>query len=101
MEWYHYWQNIQRLYNEFGVIPFIGTGMDLVDKAKHVKRINNWLSKEDKLIFIDALEHECDAILTCDKYRNIQDEIFNEYNIMILYPTNFLEIIADFQALWY
>jgi hypothetical protein len=57
------------------------------------------LAKEDFRVLTDALLLECQAILTCDKSRNRQAWIAGKYWILILYPSDFLRIILDFQTL--
>lgn len=67
---------------------------------EHDHSIKGALSSADLKIFGDAITLQCDAILTCDKFRDRQEWLYNRYKIMVLYPTDLLEFIDDFRPLW-
>lgn len=98
LELYAYWlTNISYIPDKI----FDGTGIVKYAQAQKDSSIINGLSKDDFQVFSDALKFECDAILTCDKYRNRQTWVYEKYGIMLLYPSDYMEIIKKYQALWY
>jgi len=92
-----HWQSVLESYKGD---PFSGSGKKLAEKARNDTSLINGLSREDQQILFDALELECDAILTCDRYRDRQDRIYEHYRIMVLYPSDFVEILKPFQSLY-
>jgi hypothetical protein len=94
-------QNWNTIIEENGENALTGYGKRKMARIQSDKSIINGLSKSDFQVLSDALVLECDAILTCDRYRNRQNWIYDKYRIMLLYPSDFMEIIQDFQALWY
>lgn len=97
---YDLWDYWQSVIEEQGGRAFSGHGKAQSKLLLTDTSIKGALSKEDFVIFSDAMELECEAILTCDKYRNRQDWILRKYKLMVLYPTDFLAIINEFRALW-
>lgn len=95
------WQYWNKIVEEAGEGAFKGYGKRKLARIQSDKSIIQGLSKNDFRVLSDALLLECDAILTCDKFRNRQNWIYDKYRIMVLYPSDFMEIIRDFQALWY
>ena len=61
------------------------------------------LSKKDHEIVLDAIRFDSDALLTVDRFARDQNKkmyVFQNYGLMILTPSEFLEIIKPFQNLW-
>jgi len=60
-------------------------------------------SEPDQKIVLDAIRLDCDSLLTVDKFAkdNFQHFVFEKYKLMILRPTDLIEIIKPFQALWH
>lgn len=94
------WDYWQAVLGERGENAFVGFGRRKLARIQSDSSIKNGLSKSDFKILCDALELECDAILTCDKYRSRQGWIYSKYGIMVLYPSDFLEITNGFHSLW-
>jgi len=95
------WQYWNSIIEGNGENAFKGYGKRKLARIQSDKSIIDGLSKSDFQVLCDALVLECDAILTCDKYRNRQNWIYNKYGIMVLYPSDFIAIIEEFQHLWY
>lgn len=79
---------------------FVGWGKRKLARAQGDYALQAGLSKKDFRILCDALLLECDCILTCDRYRNRNEWIHDKYRIMVLYPTDLVEMIMPFRALW-
>jgi len=94
--WQH-WQSIVKSYNGSA---FSRRATMNLSKINGDKSIVQGISKEDRLILFDALRFDCNVILTVDRYRNRQNEIYDKYKTMILYPTDFIEILEPFRALY-
>jgi len=94
------WQYWQAVLWDMGDDAFTGLGEITVKKIKKDTSIASALSKKDFQVFCDAVELECHAILTCDKYRKRQDWIYDNYKIMVLSPSDLMRISGDFQPLW-
>lgn len=104
LQWFYemwdYWQNILNSYDK-----------ELVSKrakryyglAKDDKSLLGNLSVGDKKIVLDAIRLDCNALLTVDKFanNNFQKFIFKKYKLMVLHPTDLMEVIRPFRALWY
>ena len=97
LDLYQYWQSIVW---DLGNAAFSGAGKGHLRTVKTDTSIIGALSKKDFHVFCDAVELECNAILTCDKFRKRQNWIYDKYNIMVLSPTDLLEIMKDFQGLY-
>ncbi|HYF32496.1 MAG TPA: hypothetical protein VD993_15335 [Chitinophagaceae bacterium] len=101
-QWFYdlwdYWQTV--IWDQNGK-AFTGQGKISALRLQQDDSIKNALSKPDFKIFTDAIELECDAILTCDKYRSRQDWIYKNYGIMVLFPSDLCELTKDFHSLWY
>ena len=95
--WEH-WQTVIETYNGNA---FSGQGELLSKQLQSDNSIKGAFSKKDFKIFCDAIELECNALLTCDKFRDRQSWVYKRYGLMILYPTDFIEITSEFQALWF
>lgn len=98
---YDLWDYWQTVVQEHDGNAFAGHGKLNSNRLQSDKSLKEALSQKDFKIFSDAVELECDAILTCDKYRHRQEWIYKKYGLMVLYPTDFIELTADFQSLWY
>ena len=72
------------------------------EKAKKDKSLLGSLSRRDRNIILDAIERDCDAVLTVDKFAdtNKQYFVYKKYKLMILKPTDFLIILKPFQSLY-
>jgi len=97
---YDLWQYWQTNVAEWGNNAFQGYGKRKLARLQSDRSLMNGLSKEDFLVLSDALLLECQVVLTCDKYRNRQAWIAERYRILVLYPSDFVRIIRDFQTLW-
>jgi hypothetical protein len=95
--WNH-WQTVRRV---SGDCAFQGYGHRKVARFQSDKSIINGLSKLDFKVLSDALLLESDALLTCDKFRNRHSWIFAKYNMMVLYPSDLIQMSKGFHALWY
>jgi len=50
-----------------------------------------------------TIYYDCDALLTVDRFANDQNKkmyVFNKYGMMILAPTELMEFVKPYQALW-
>jgi hypothetical protein len=92
-----YWQTVILESHEDA---FSGYGRRRLSQLQSDRSIKSGLSTNDFKVLSDALELECDAVLTCDKYRNRQTWVYDKYKIMLLYPSDMLNIIQPFQAIW-
>jgi hypothetical protein len=67
------------------------------------KSLSCSISKKGLEIVLDAIRYDCDALLTTDRFARNQNKklyIFQNYKFMILMPSEFMEIIKPYQALW-
>ncbi|GEM_PF-2321062 len=72
-------------------------------KASYDNSLLGNLSEKDKEIVLDAIYFDCNALLTVDRFAKDQNKkiyVFKNYGLMILTPSELLEIIKPFQALW-
>ena len=97
-ELYNYWNTASQQYVNGA---FTGEGKLLLRKIQSDESIKSAFSKKDFIIVSDAIELECDSILTCDKFRNRQSWMQKRYGVSILYPTDLMIILYKFQALWF
>lgn len=94
--WNHWQYHIKEMKGD----AFKGYGKRKLARIQSDKSIIAGLSKSDFQVLCDALLLESDVLLTCDRYRNRQSWVYSKYRIMILYPSDFFQIIREFQALW-
>jgi hypothetical protein len=59
------------------------------------------ISKNDRKIIRDAMFFDCDAILTNDKFKRMNEEFSKKYGLMLLSPSSLFELLEPWQALWY
>ncbi len=71
-------------------------------KAQIDKSLIGGLSEKDLKIVLDAVGFDCAALLTVDKFAkgNFQHFVYQKYGLMIVKPTDLIEILKPFQALW-
>jgi hypothetical protein len=98
---YDLWDYWQTTIFEYGDEAFTGKGETKAENLISDKSLVGALSKKDFGILHDAIELECDAVLTCDKFRNRQAWIYKKYQIMALYPSDLVTLIKPYQALWF
>lgn len=97
-EMWDYWQDILQQHKSRPPSKSAGSRLKKFDQDRSLL---GRLSKADSIIIRDAIFFDCHAILTVDKFRNFHKEINDKYKLMILRPTDFLNMIKPFQALWY
>lgn len=67
------------------------------------KSLSGSISKKDLEIVLDAVRYDCDALLATDRFARNQNKklyLFQKYKLMILMPSELMEIIKPYQALW-
>jgi hypothetical protein len=101
LNWFNdLWQYWQSTILECEENAFTGEGERKFQYLQKNTSLKENLSKKDFEIVCDAVKLECDAILTCDKFRKNQLWIYQKYGILILSPSDFLILIKDFKPLW-
>ena len=79
------------------------------ESEKHYQRavmdesLSGSLSEKDREIVLDAIHYDCDALLTVDRFARDQNKkmyVFQNYGLMILTPSELMELIKPYQALW-
>ena len=67
------------------------------------KSLSGSFSTKDFKIVCAAINNDCNALLTVDKFAKDQNKkmyVFRKYGLMILTPVELIELIKPYQALW-
>lgn len=98
-EIWDYWQTTLESYKSQ---PITQQATQRYNIARNDHSLLGNLSKLDKKIVLDAINLDCDALLTVDKFAkgNFQLFVFEKYKLMVLRPTDLIEIILPYQALF-
>lgn len=100
---YEVWDNWQTVVAEYEDNPFSRKAKKRYKQACHDKSLLGNLSKRDREIVLDSIRFDCDALLTVDRFadKNKQKFVYNKYTLKILTPTDLIEVLRPFQALWF
>lgn len=94
----HHWQSVLESYQT----PFSTEARIKYELAiKDVRFITN-ISKNDRAIILDAVRLDCNALLTVDRFADETNQkyILTKFGIMVLWPSDFIEMLKPFQALY-
>jgi hypothetical protein len=94
------WQYWQTTISEYEGNAFTGKGEEIANQLQRDNSMKNILSQADLKIVCDAVRLECDAILTCDRFRKNQVQIHQKYGILVMSPSDFYTLMKDFKPLW-
>ena len=99
-EMWNHWQETVGCYEE---CPFSDESQAKYEMAYRDNALLGNLSGKDRLIVLEAIRLDCNAILTVDKFADInkQNFIYSRYNLWLLKPTDLMKILKPFRALWY
>lgn len=99
-EMWNYWQETAAGYAE---CPFSAESQVRYKTAYQDNALIKNLSRQDRSVVLDAIQLDCNALLTVDKFANInkQSFVYNKYKLRILTPSNLVQTLKPFQALWY
>ena len=104
LQWFYYvWDHWQAVLKSYEDEPIPQEAQTRYELAKNDKSLLGNRSEPDQKIVLDAIRLDCDSLLTVDKFAkdNFQHFVFEKYKLMILRPTDLIEIIKPFQALWH
>lgn len=104
LQWfYDVWDHWQAVLESYEDEPVSQEAQKRYELAKSDKSLLGNLSEPDQKIVLDAIQLDCDALLTVDKFAkdNFQHFAFEKYGLMVLRPTDLIEIIKPFQGLYH
>ena len=105
LRWFHdVWDHWEAVVSEYEAgEAFSAEAEKRYQKALADKSLSGSLSQKDWKIVLDAIHYDCDALLTVDRFARDQNKklyIFKSYKLMILMPSELMELIKPYQALW-
>jgi hypothetical protein len=102
MRWFYdlldHWEAVVEAYGR----SFPAAAAERYWRARADPYLANNVQKKDRNVVLEAIRFDCRAVLTVDRLATpaTQRHFFDRYQLMILWPSDFISMLAPFQALY-